>query len=293
MATRKGGLGKGLEALFVDNETEEITPSTLKLTEIEPNREQPRKDFDEKALSELADSIREHGVLQPLLVRPLKDGRYQLIAGERRWRASRMAGLTEVPVIVRDLDDQAAMELALIENLQRTDLNIMEEAAGYRELMERYGMTQEVVAKRVGKSRPAVANALRMLALPEATAKLVREGKLTAGHARALLGLPDPAEIDPLAERVLAEGRSVRETERLVADRKVSPEKKPQPAVKNWGEDSRLKQTVLYLSEYFGRKAQIKAKKDGTGRIVIDFYSKEDLEALLKQMCGLDHEPEL
>lgn len=293
MATRKGGLGKGLEALFVDNETEEITPSTLKLTEIEPNREQPRKDFDEKALSELADSIREHGVLQPLLVRPLKDGRYQLIAGERRWRASRMAGLTEVPVIVRDLDDQAAMELALIENLQRTDLNIMEEAAGYRELMERYGMTQEVVAKRVGKSRPAVANALRMLALPEATAKLVREGKLTAGHARALLGLPDPAEIDPLAERVLAEGLSVRETERLVADRKVSPEKKPQPAVKNWGEDSRLKQTVLYLSEYFGRKAQINAKKDGTGRIVIDFYSKEDLEALLKQMCGLDHEPEL
>ena len=293
MATRKGGLGKGLEALFVDNETEEITPSTLKLTEIEPNREQPRKDFDEKALSELADSIREHGVLQPLLVRPLKDGRYQLITGERRWRASRMAGLTEVPVIVRDLDDQAAMELALIENLQRTDLNIMEEAAGYRELMERYGMTQEVVAKRVGKSRPAVANALRMLALPEATARLVREGKLTAGHARALLGLPDPAEIDPLAERVLAEGLSVRETERLVADRKVSPEKKPQPAVKNWGEDSRLKQTVLYLSEYFGRKAQIKAKKDGTGRIVIDFYSKEDLEALLKQMCGLDHEPEL
>lgn len=293
MATRKGGLGKGLEALFVDNETEEITPSTLKLTEIEPNREQPRKDFDEKTLSELADSIREHGVLQPLLVRPLKDGRYQLIAGERRWRASRMAGLTEVPVIVRDLDDQAAMELALIENLQRTDLNIMEEAAGYRELMERYGMTQEVVAKRVGKSRPAVANALRMLALPEATAKLVREGKLTAGHARALLGLPDSAEIDPLAERVLAEGLSVRETERLVADRKVSPEKKSQPAVKNWGEDSRLKQTVLYLSEYFGRKAQIKAKKDGTGRIVIDFYSKEDLEALLKQMCGLDHEPEL
>ena len=262
MATRKGGLGKGLEALFVDNETEEITPSTLKLTEIEPNREQPRKDFDEKALSELADSIREHGVLQPLLVRPLKNGRYQLIAGERRWRASRMAGLTEVPVIVRDLDDQAAMELALIENLQRTDLNIMEEAAGYRELMERYGMTQEVVAKRVGKSRPAVANALRMLALPEATAKLVREGKLTAGHARALLGLPDPAEIDPLAERVLAEGLSVRRPSGWWPDRKVSPEKKPQPAVKNWGEDSRLKQTVLYLSEYFGRKAQIKAKKD-------------------------------
>ena len=161
MATRKGGLGKGLEALFVENETDEITPSTLKIGEIEPNRGQPRHDFDETALAELADSIREHGVLQPLLVRPMPNGKYQIVAGERRWRASRMAGLTELPVIIRDLDEAAAMEVALIENLQRSDLNPMEEAMGYQELMQQHGYTQEQVAKRVGKSRPAVANAVR------------------------------------------------------------------------------------------------------------------------------------
>ena len=219
MATRRGGLGKGLEALFVENETTEITPTTLKIGEIEPNRGQPRRDFDETALAELADSIREHGVLQPLLVRPMPGGKYQIVAGERRWRASRMAGLTEVPVIIRDLDEAAAMEVALIENLQRSDLNPMEEALGYQELMERHGYTQEQVAKRVGKSRPAVANALRLLALPEETAALVREGKLSSGHARALLGLPDRSMIGPLAERITQEGLSVREAERLVADK--------------------------------------------------------------------------
>ena len=201
MATRKGGLGKGLEALFVENETDEITPSTLKIGEIEPNRGQPRHDFDETALAELADSIREHGVLQPLLVRPMPNGKYQIVAGERRWRASRMAGLTELPVIIRDLDEAAAMEVALIENLQRSDLNPMEEAMGYQELMQQHGYTQEQVAKRVGKSRPAVANALRLLALPEETARLVRDGKLSSGHARALLGLPEAAL--PLADAVV------------------------------------------------------------------------------------------
>ena len=217
MATRKGGLGKGLEALFVENETDEITPSTLKIGEIEPNRGQPRHDFDETALAELADSIREHGVLQPLLVRPMPNGKYQIVAGERRWRASRMAGLTELPVIIRDLDEAAAMEVALIENLQRSDLNPMEEAMGYQELMQQHGYTQEQVAKRVGKSRPAVANALRLLALPEETARLVRDGKLSSGHARALLGLPEAGMIPALAERICQEGLSVRETERLVA----------------------------------------------------------------------------
>ena len=177
MATRKGGLGKGLEALFVENETDEITPSTLKIGEIEPNRGQPRHDFDETALAELADSIREHGVLQPLLVRPMPNGKYQIVAGERRWRASRMAGLTELPVIIRDLDEAAAMEVALIENLQRSDLNPMEEAMGYQELMQQHGYTQEQVAKRVGKSRPAVANAVRLLELSE---KYVSPNDLTS-----------------------------------------------------------------------------------------------------------------
>ena len=188
MATRKGGLGKGLEALFVENETREIAPSTLKIGEIEPNRNQPRHDFDENALAELADSIREHGVLQPLLVRPLPGGTYQIVAGERRWRASRMAGLTELPVIIRDLDDVATMEVALIENLQRSDLNPMEEAMGYQELMQQHGYTQEQVAKRVGKSRPTVANALRLLALPEETARLVRDGKLSSGPCPGIAG---------------------------------------------------------------------------------------------------------
>ena len=163
---KKGGLGKGLDALFIDNETVNTGVVTLRLSEIEPNKEQPRKVFSEEALNELADSIKEHGVLQPLLVRPLPTGGYQLVAGERRWRASRMAGLQEVPVVIRDMDEEQAMEIALIENLQREDLNAIEEASGYKLLMERYGMTQEQVAKRVGKSRPAIANALRLLHLP-------------------------------------------------------------------------------------------------------------------------------
>lgn len=167
MAVRKGGLGKGLDALFIDNTTDNGAV-TLRISEIEPNRSQPRKEFDESALADLADSIREHGVIQPLLVRPLPTGGYQLVAGERRWRASRMAGLGEVPVVIRELSDHEAMELALIENLQRQDLNPMEEALGYRSLMEEYQMTQEEVAKAIGKSRPATANSLRLLALPSA-----------------------------------------------------------------------------------------------------------------------------
>ena len=255
MATRKGGLGKGLEALFVENETDEITPSTLKIGEIEPNRGQPRHDFDETALAELADSIREHGVLQPLLVRPMPNGKYQIVAGERRWRASRMAGLTELPVIIRDLDEAAAMEVALIENLQRSDLNPMEEAMGYQELMQQHGYTQEQVAKRVGKSRPAVANALRLLALPEETARLVRDGKLSSGHARALLGLPEAGMIPALAERICQEGLSVRETERLVAGCKVTGTAPKAAAPKSdWGEDSFWKEAELAMAESLHRK---------------------------------------
>lgn len=175
---KKGGLGKGLDALFMDNETVDSGGVvTLRLSQIEPNRDQPRKIFSEEALNELADSIREHGVLQPLLVRPLPGGSYQLVAGERRWRASRMAGLQEVPVVIREMDEEQAMEIALIENLQREDLNAIEEATGYKQLMERYGMTQEQVAKRVGKSRPAIANALRLLNLPQKVMDMVGEGE--------------------------------------------------------------------------------------------------------------------
>ena len=287
MATRKSGLGKGLEALFVDNKTEDIAPSTLKITEIEPNREQPRRDFDEAALAELADSIREHGILQPLLVRPIAEGRYQIIAGERRWRASRMAGLAELPVVIKDFDDAQVMEVALIENLQRADLNIMEEAQGYKELIEKHGYTQEQVARRVGKSRPAVANALRMLALPEPAAALVKEGKLSAGHARALLGLSEETLICSAAEKTVQEGLSVRDVEKLVAKYKVSGAATAQakPAVQQpaWG-DSFFKEAELALAENLSRKVKIKYNKAGKGTLMLDFFSKEDLAALAQKL---------
>lgn len=189
MAKAKGGLGKGLEALFADNSTDEAAVSTLAVSEIEPNRGQPRKQFDPAALADLADSIRQHGVLQPLVVRPMPDGSYQLVAGERRWRAARMAGLSQVPVVIKELSDSETMALALIENLQREDLNAIEEAMGYRDLMENFGLTQEQVSAKVGKSRPVVTNALRLLGLPEEVRGLLSEGKLSAGHARALLSL--------------------------------------------------------------------------------------------------------
>ena len=199
---RKSGLGKGLDALFVDNSTDHANGVvTLRISEIEPNKNQPRKDFDENALAQLADSIAEHGVLQPLLVRPMTNGGYQLVAGERRWRASKMAGLSEVPVVVQEMTDTEAMEIGLIENLQREDLNPIEEALGYRELIDSHQMTQDMVAQRVGKSRPVVANALRLLNLPDGVVKMVRNGALSAGHARALLSIEDPEEQNSMAKK--------------------------------------------------------------------------------------------
>ena len=189
---KKNGLGKGLDALFIDNSTEDVKSAVkLNINDIEPKRDQPRKTFDEAALSELADSIALHGVIQPLLVRPISDGGYQLIAGERRWRASRLAGLTEVPVVIREMTDSEAMELALIENLQREDLNPIEEAEGYKLLMDTYSLTQEQAAERVGKSRPAVANAMRLLSLPKEVLDLIKEGRISSGLGRTLLGLND------------------------------------------------------------------------------------------------------
>ena len=213
----KRGLGKGLDALFLDNaspEEEKVEP--VKLSEIEPNRGQPRKKFDDEALQQLADSIREHGLIQPLVVRPQKNGGYQLIAGERRWRASRMAGLTEVPVIVMDIDDKKAMELALIENLQREDLNAIEEALGYQELMENYSMTQAEVSRSMGKSRSAVANTLRLLHLPGKVQEYVKNGVLSSGHARALLSLEEEKGMVEAAERSIREGWSVRDMEKYM-----------------------------------------------------------------------------
>ena len=282
-----GGLGKGLDALFVDNETKDSGNMMLRLSSIEPNKEQPRKQFDEDALMELADSIRQHGVIQPLLVRPLDNGMYQLVAGERRWRASRMAGLMEVPVVIRDLSDHEAMEIALIENLQRKDLNVIEEALGYQQLMEKYDMTQEKVAERVGKSRPAVANALRLLNLPEQVIDMLKSGEVTAGHARALLKLDDEEEIIDIAKKIQKGRYSVRDVEKLTSKKKEEEktEKEEKPAVSPW-ENNFFKEMELALTTELGRKVKVTVSDKEKGSIQLDFLSKEDLADIAARLTG-------
>ncbi len=252
----------------------------LKIYEIEPNREQPRKVFDEAALAELADSIARHGVLQPLMVRPLSDGGYQLVAGERRWRAARMAGLSEVPVIIRPMNDQAMMEIAMIENLQREDLNPVEEAEGYRHLMESCNLTQEEVAKTVGKSRPAVANALRLLALPKDVLQKVSEGQLTPGHGRSLLAFPSE-QIPQLAEDVVKKGLTVRELERMAKalNRKKADDDELRPVRRNVF----LDEVELALSEQLGRRVRVN-NNGMSGMLEVEFYNLEDLRDLAQRL---------
>ncbi len=280
MATKKSGLGRGFDAIFADNSLEDITsggPAKIKLMDIEPNREQPRKQFDEDALSELADSIAAHGVLQPILVRPLTNGGYQLVAGERRWRASRMAGLTEVPVIIKELTDSQVAELALVENLQRENLNPLEEANGYKDLGERFGYTQEKISEIVGKSRSAVANALRILTLPTEIQKLVEDGSLSTGHAKAILSLEDNSKRKLLADIVVQKGLSVRETESLARSFSKEGTKKKPSSKRN----SYYDEAELALSEVLGRKVKI-TKSAKKGALEIEFFDDEDLKKLLK-----------
>lgn len=274
---KKGGLGKGVDALFFDNAVE-TGGVTLPLSEIEPNREQPRKTFDEAALAELADSVREHGVLQPLLVRPLAAGGYRLVAGERRYRAARMAGLREVPVTIREMTDEEENIFALIENLQREDLNPLEEAEGLRQLISRFGLTQEQAAARVGKSRTAVTNALRLLGLPADVAALVRDGRLTMGHARALLSVEDEKTLSALARTVVQTGASVRETERL-AKRAGGGEKKPAVRRKP-ARDTLYDEVELALKSSLGRNVRVFAGKGGRGTLEIEFFGADDLKKL-------------
>lgn len=281
-AKNKGGLGKGLDALMFDNSTQEENEGTLmlKIYEIEPNKDQPRKSFDDEALAELADSIAQHGIIQPLLVRPLADGGYQIIAGERRWRAARMAGLEEVPVLVREIAESEFMELALVENLQREDLNPIEEAEGLQTLIETYGMTQEEAAKSVGKSRPAVANSMRLLMLPPTVLQFVREGQLSAGHARALLALSDDEKIKQLAAEIGEKGLSVRDTERLVKFMLKDSAKKKKKEKKR---ETYYDECELALSETLGRTAKVNVNAaTGKGTLEIEFYSREDLEKLMQ-----------
>ena len=277
---KKKGLGKGLEALLIDNSTEELGSSSavkLKLSEIEPNKNQPRKNFDEEALAELSHSIELHGVIQPLLVRPMPDGSYQLVAGERRWRASRMAGLIEVPVVIKELTDAQVAELALVENLQREDLDPIEEALGYKELSEKYDYTQEEISNLVGASRPAIANALRLLTLPEEIIKLVSSKELSAGHARALLTLEDDKAKIELAKLVIKEDISVRETERLARKRiKTEPTGK-----KTKKRNPYYDEVELALSDVLQRKVRV-TKSTKKGAIEIEFFDDEDLKKLIK-----------
>lgn len=281
MAKKLGGLGKGLNAIFIENDSEDNNGSvTLKISEIEPNRSQPRKEFDEKALSELAESISKHGLLQPLLVRPLPLGGYQIVAGERRYRACRMAGITEVPVIIRELGDTETMEIALIENLQREDLTPIEEALGYQVLIYEHGFSQEEVAQSVGKSRPAIANSLRLLKLPQSILDLVSDGKISAGHARALLTLEDEKLMQELAEEIIKKDLSVRQVEKI-CKQKPKPEKEEVLEKK----PSFYSMVELALNESLGRKIKVSKNKGKQGGILqIEFYSDEELTELSNKL---------
>lgn len=281
MSKKFGGLGKGLDTIFAENETEDSNSSVmLKISEIEPNRSQPRKDFDENSLSDLAQSISQHGLLQPLLVRPLPIGGYQIVAGERRYRACRMAGLTEVPVTIRELSDTETMELALIENLQREDLSPIEEALGYKALIDEHGFSQEEVATSVGKSRPAIANSLRILKLPDSVLEYVKQDKISAGHARALLMLDNEEDMLELAELIYKKDLSVRQAEKLAKKKPevvedAQPERKP----------SFYSMVELALNESLGRKIKVNKNKGKQGGVLqIEFYSDEELTELSNKL---------
>lgn len=283
----KKGLGKGLDALFEDNrydlEEQAGGETLLRLSQIEPDKNQPRKFFDEKALEELAASIKEHGLIQPIIVSALGDDRYRIIAGERRWRACRLAGLEEVPALVRDYTEQKISEVSLIENLQREDLNPIEEALGYRNLMELYGMTQEKIAETVSKSRSAIANTLRLLTLPEQILDFIKTGELSAGHARTLIGLEDPDTQLALANRMITEELSVRQAEELVkkSKKQEKPAPLPDPAVAQ-----ALKELETRAAGGVGNKVLIRHKANNKGKVEIQYHSVAELEKIIEILEG-------
>ena len=281
------GLGRGLNALLGDPDLQPQGEGSVSLpiSQVEPGLNQPRKRFDPESLADLAESIRVHGIIQPLTVRRLSTGYYQIIAGERRWRAAKQAGLDEVPAVIIEADDRKVMELGLIENLQREDLNPAEEARGYQALMEDYGLTQEQVSQRMGKSRPAIANTLRLLALPEDLMKLVEEGQLSAGHARAILALPSPALQRQAAKRVIESQLSVRQTEALVKALQKQDQNKDKPAQEDLS--LYLGELEKDLSSRFGRKVKI-AHRGKKGKIELEYSDSQDLEGLLALLQGMN-----
>ena len=286
MARKLGGLGRGFYDIYDDNNLEKGSNQTIRISDIEPRRDQPRKTFDRESLETLADSIATYGVLQPIIVRENEsaEGTYEIIAGERRWRASKMAGLTEIPAIVFDGDELKAAQVALIENIQREDLNPVEEAFGYGALIERFGLTQEQVAKQVGKSRSAVANMLRLLDLPDEVLQMLKDGDITAGHARALLGLEDEDSIMELANRIVAKGMSVREVEyavkRMNEKKDEDEEAKVHPQIK-----VHMRELERRAMSALGRKVRI-SRSTKKKVVELTYDNDEDLESLLISLCG-------
>ncbi len=276
MAVKKGGLGRGLDSLFNENAADSGSVVNVRLTDIEPNRTQPRKNFDEEALQELADSISKHGLIQPIVVRPEANGTYRIIAGERRWRACRMAGLSEVPVAIKEIDDKALMEMALIENLQREDLNAVEEAKGYKALMDTYGLTQEQVAESVGKSRSAVANTLRLLNLNDNELEALENNKITAGHARVLISVENEDLRQQLFKLALS-GASVRFLE-------GAANKKPTAPKKTEKKDTFFREAEISLTAELGRRVKITQKGKNSGTLTLEFFSREELTDFIKRL---------
>ncbi len=276
-----GGLGMGLDAIFDDNTLEEKESIRhVRLTEVEPNKNQPRKKFDDAEIQTLADSIREHGLIQPITVRTIVDGRYQIVAGERRWRACKMAGVSEIPIIVRELSDEDTAKIALIENVQRADLNPIEEAAAYKQLIEQYGVTQEAIAKMVGKSRSVIANSVRLLNLPEEVQDMLKNDEISVGHAKALAAIEDEETMIEVARKAAEGLLTVRAIERLAAELAKGEDV---PEAKS-DADRRIinyyTEMEISLHERLGRKVKINAGKNGKGSLVIDFFDKEDLNSI-------------
>lgn len=283
MTKRKSGLGRGFDSLMISNELDnDAKPIKLAISDIEPNVLQPRKTFDEEALLELSDSIREHGVLQPLLVRPMPNGTYKLVAGERRFRASKIAGLSEVPVTIREMTDEQEQIFALIENLQREDLNAIEQAEGLKVLIDEFGLTQEEAAQRVGKSRSAVTNAIRLLALPDKVKEMVKNNKISMGHARALLSLADGELMTKTADEIYNSDLSVRGTENLVKKLQNTEPPKPRKILKP--REAFYDEVELSLKNVLGRDVRVLNGKNERGTVEIEYFSKEDLQNIAKKL---------
>ena len=282
---KKGGLGMGLDAIFDDNSLrEKDNISTARVTDLEPNKNQPRKKFDEADIQKLAESINENGLIQPIVVRPIADERYQIVAGERRWRACKSAGISEIPIIVRELSDEETAKIALVENIQRSDLNPIEEAAGYKYLMDNFDVTQEALSKIVGKSRSAIANSVRLLNLPDMVQKMLIDEEISAGHAKALAMIGDEEYMIDIAKKAANGALTVRNVEKIAAEINRGEVPEDIPAKEERQSVNHCREIELSLSEMLGRKVKINMDKSEKGTVSVEFFSKEDLDEVVEHL---------